>query len=57
MDTCLVLNMQIGKINLVATLATDIILILIMSTGLLHMGFHKRSAFGLGHLLWKQVGY
>jgi hypothetical protein len=58
MDTCLVVNMQIAKPNLIVTLTTDIILLLIMSIGLLRLGFHhERSAFGLGHLLWTQVGY
>ena len=28
-----------------------------MFLGLLRLGFHERSAFGLGRLLWKQVGY
>ena len=28
-----------------------------MFFGLLRLGFHERGAFGLGRLLWKQVGY
>ena len=28
-----------------------------MIFGLLRLGFHERGAFGLGRLLWKQVGY
>ena len=28
-----------------------------MVFGLLRLGFHDRGAFGLGPLLWKQVGY
>ena len=39
------------------TLATDIILLLIMFFGLLRQGFHERGTFGVGRLMWKQVGY
>jgi hypothetical protein len=49
-------NLHISKLNILVTLATDIILLLIMFFGLLRLGFHERSAFGLGRLLWKQVG-
>ena len=42
---------------MLVTLATDIILLLIMFFGLRRLGFHERGAFGLGSLLWKQVGY
>ena len=44
-------------LNVLVTLVTDISLLLIMIFGLLRLGFHERSAFGLGRLLWKQVGY
>jgi hypothetical protein len=49
--------MHIFKLNILVTLATDVILLLIMIFGLLRLGFHERSAFGLGRLLWKQVRY
>jgi hypothetical protein len=52
-----VINAHIIKLNLIVILATDVILLLIMSIGLLRLGFHERSAFGVGRLLWKQVGY
>ena len=42
---------------MLVTLATDITLLLIMFFGLLRLGFHERGAFGMGRLLWKQVGY
>ncbi len=50
-------NLHISELNILVTLATDIILLLIMFFGLLCLGFHERGAFGLGHLLWKQVSY
>jgi hypothetical protein len=50
-------NLHITELNVLVTLATDISLLLIMFFGLLRLGFHERSAFGLGRLLWKQVGY
>jgi hypothetical protein len=50
-----VLNIHIAVLNVLVTLVTDIILLLIMFFGLLRLGFHERGAFGLGRLLWKQV--
>lgn len=50
-------NLYISERNILVTLATDMILLLIMFFGLLRLGFHERGAFGLGRLLWKQVGY
>jgi hypothetical protein len=52
-----VANLYISERNILVTLATDMILLLIMFFGLLRLGFHERGAFGLGRLLWKQVGY
>ena len=57
MHTCLVVNLHISELNILVTLATDIILLLIMIFGLLRLGFHERDAFGLGRLMWKQVRY
>jgi hypothetical protein len=57
MSTCLIVNLHISELNILVTLATDIILLLIMSFGLFRQGFHERSAFGLGRLLWKQVRF
>jgi len=54
MATCLTLNIESSKRNFVATLSTDIILIVIMLIGLLRLGFHERRAFGLGRLMWRQ---
>jgi hypothetical protein len=51
-----VANLYISERNILVTLATDMILLLIMFIGLLRLGFHERGAFGLGRLLWKQVG-
>ena len=58
MSTCLIGNLHtISELNIFVTLATDIILLLIMIFGLLRLGFHERDAFGMGRLLWKQVRY
>ena len=54
---CGVPNLHISELNILVTLATDIILLLIMFFGLLRLGFHERGTFGLGRLLWKQVSY
>jgi hypothetical protein len=50
-------NLLITRLNILVSLGTDVILLLIMFFGLLRLGFHERSAFGLGRLVWKQVGY
>jgi hypothetical protein len=50
-------NLHISELNILVTLVTDVSLLLIMFVGLLRLGFHERAAFGLGRLLWKQVGY
>jgi hypothetical protein len=42
---------------MLVSLATDIILLLIMFFGLLRLGFHERGVLGLGRLLWRQVGH
>ena len=54
---CVVLNLHIFELNILVTLATDIILLLIMFFGLLRQGFHEHGTFGLGRLMWKQVSY
>ena len=54
---CVAPNLHISELNILVTLGTDILLLLIMFFGLLRLGFHERRAFGLGRLLWKQVGY
>ncbi|KAI0278275.1 hypothetical protein BGY98DRAFT_1096839 [Russula aff. rugulosa BPL654] len=54
-ESCGVDNLHISELNMLVTLATDISLLLIMFFGLLRLGFHERSAFGLGRLLWKQA--
>ena len=50
-------NLHISELNILVNLASDIILLFIMFFGLLRLRFHERSAFGLGRLLWKQVGH
>ncbi|KAH9956528.1 hypothetical protein BC827DRAFT_753747 [Russula dissimulans] len=52
--TCLAPNIESGKLNFVATLSTEIVLLVIMLIGLLLLGFHERSAFGIGRLMWRQ---
>ena len=49
--------MEVTKLNFIVTFVTDIILLVVMFIGLLSLRFHERGAFGLGRLLWRQVGY
>jgi len=54
---CVELNTDSSKYNVSATLATDMTLLLIMLAGLLRIHLQGGGMFGLGHLLWKQVGW
>jgi hypothetical protein len=53
---CVVTNFQSCKASLIALLATDAILLLIMLSGLLRLRRHGGCSLNLGRLLWKQVG-
>ncbi len=52
----MIVNLDVLELNILVILATDVILLLVMFFGLLRLGFHERGAFGVGRLLWKQVG-
>ena len=51
----MVVNIHSTKLNLIVSLVTDIILLLIMLIGLLRLGFHGTGVRGMGHLMWTQV--
>ena len=55
-EGCLVSNSDIAKLNFTITLATDIILLLMMLAGLLYLRLRGGGMFSLGDFLWKQVG-
>jgi len=52
-NTCQI-NVLATKLNTITTCTTDIGLLLIMLVGLIRLGFHETSVFGLGRLMWKQ---
>jgi hypothetical protein len=54
-DTCAITDIHTTKLNMTATLITDIVLLLIMLSGLLRLGFNEPGVYGLGRLMWKQV--
>lgn len=56
-ETCVALNPHGSTLNIVSTLVTDVGLLFIMLIGLVRLRSHRSSAFGLGHLLWKQVWF
>ena len=49
-------NISGTRLNMIATLITDIVLLLLMLIGLFRLGFSERDALGLGRLMWRQVG-
>ncbi|KAH9958776.1 hypothetical protein BC827DRAFT_1218481 [Russula dissimulans] len=51
---CTVLNTERNKLNIIVTLITDIVLLLIMLVGLLHLRQDGGGRFGIGLLLWNQ---
>ncbi|KAH9956517.1 hypothetical protein BC827DRAFT_1385966 [Russula dissimulans] len=54
MNICMVTNVQSLKLNIIVTLVSDILLLLIMLIGLLRLRYHEHGAFSMGRLLWKQ---
>jgi hypothetical protein len=53
--TCAVVNFESTKITVVASLVTDIGLLLIMLIGLLRLRLEAGGALSLGRILWNQV--
>ena len=56
-EGCIVVNTESTKLNIIVTLVTDVILLLIMLVGLLRIRRYGCGKFGLGYLMWKQVGF
>jgi hypothetical protein len=54
-DHCMVPNSESGKLNIIVTLVTDAILLLIMLVGLLRIRRYGGSTSCLAHFMWKQV--
>jgi hypothetical protein len=54
-SVCEVLNTESNMQNVVTTLVTDVVLLLTMLVGLLQLRPYG-TIFGVGKLLWKQVG-
>lgn len=50
------LNTDSSKANIVATLATDVILLILMLVGLFRLRLQVDNPISLGRLLWTQVG-
>ncbi|KAH9984317.1 hypothetical protein BJV74DRAFT_587128 [Russula compacta] len=54
LQNCIALNIKSSKLNVIVTLTTDIVLLLIMLVGLLRLRLHGGGTFGIGLFLWKQ---
>ena len=55
-DLCEINNIHSTKLNMIMVFTTDTALLLIMLIGLLHLGFNEPEVYGLGRLMWRQVG-
>jgi len=53
-NTCVLLNLETTRPNIIASLVTDVVLLLIMLIGLLHVRIEASGTFILGRVLWKQ---
>jgi len=53
-SVCVVLNSESTKLNVTATLVTDVVLLVIMLVGLLRLRLHGSTMFGLWKVLWSQ---
>lgn len=52
--TCTLLNLETNKPAVISTLATDVVLLLVMVIGLFRMHLEVESVFALGRILWNQ---
>jgi hypothetical protein len=55
-EDCTLSNSDTAKLNAIATLATDTMLLFMMLAGLLRLRLQGGGMFSLGDFLWKQVG-
>jgi len=53
-QSCMIRDTERSKLNIIATLITDVILLVIMLIGLIRSRHYGGDTFGLGQLLWKQ---
>jgi hypothetical protein len=53
--TCIITNIHSTKLNMITTLITDVVLLLIMLIGLLRLGAHEPGVYGMGRFMWRQV--
>jgi hypothetical protein len=54
---CLVPNSDSNKLNIIVLLVTDVLLLLMVLVGLFSLRSDGIGTFGVGQLLWKQVGF
>jgi len=55
-DPCTTLNVEVTKMAIIASFATDFVMLIIMVAGLLCLGYHRESSLALGRFMWNQVG-
>ncbi|KAF8496189.1 hypothetical protein F5888DRAFT_414485 [Russula emetica] len=53
-NSCVLLNPQSNELNIISSLVTDVVLLLIMVVGLLRLRIGEGGAFGVGRVLWNQ---
>jgi hypothetical protein len=53
-SSCVLTNMRTNKLNIIISLTSDVVLLLIMLVGLLRLRL-EIAEFGLGRVLWNQV--
>jgi hypothetical protein len=53
--TCVLLNAETSKPNIISSLVTDVVLLLIMLMGLLRSRIGSTGAYGVGRILRNQV--
>jgi hypothetical protein len=54
-DSCALLNVESAKLGIIVVLVTEIVLFIIMLSGLLRMHIISSGKFPVRHFLWKQV--
>ena len=55
-QSCIVYNIETRRLNIITTVITDVTLLFIALVGLFRLRSQDGCTFGIGRLLWTQVG-
>ncbi|KAH9968388.1 hypothetical protein BJV74DRAFT_868389 [Russula compacta] len=53
-QTCIAYNIETGKLNIIATFVTNVVLLFVVLVGLFRLRLQDGGTFGMGRILWTQ---